>query len=345
MHIDLSALGWDDAFAAAYARQHHRPGQRPARVSRVDRGVCTALAADGPVRASLAGSLLAQAASDPGALPCAGDWLVVRTWPDGRLTAEAILPRRTAIVRAVAGEESFGQLLAANVDAVAVVEPVDPSPDLGRIERLLALAWESGAKPLLVLTKADLAADPLALAEQMPGRESGVEVHAVSVRTQLGLDALRPLVAYGRTLGLLGQSGAGKSSLVNALAGAQVMRTQTLRGDGRGRHTTTYRALIPMPGGGAVLDTPGIRLVGMFDTAAGLDRAFADVTELAEHCRFQDCNHADEPGCAVRAAVDDGALSPRRFAHWQKLQKEQMLAAVRRMKRESRGKSRRLARP
>ncbi|MET7393038.1 ribosome small subunit-dependent GTPase A [Dactylosporangium sp. NPDC005572] len=345
MTIDLSALGWDDDFAAAYARRHDLPGQRPARVSRVDRGICTALAADGPVRASLAGSLLARGAQDPAALPCAGDWLVVRTWPDQRVTAEAVLPRRTAIVRAVAGEESFGQLLAANVDAVAVVEPVDPSPDIGRIERLLALAWESGAKPLLVLTKADLAADPLALAAQMPGRESGVVVHAVSTRTGLGLDALRPFVAHGRTLGLLGQSGAGKSSLVNALAGAPVMQTQTLRTDGRGRHTTTYRALVPMPGGGAVLDTPGVRLVGMFDTAAGLDRAFADVTELAAHCRFQDCRHAEEPDCAVRAAVEDGVLNARRFAHWQKLQKEQMLASVRRMRRESRSKAKRLARP
>jgi ribosome biogenesis GTPase len=344
MSIDLSALGWDDAFAAAYARAPAGPAQRPARVTRVDRGVCTALTSGGPVRASLAGTLLAQAARDPGALPCAGDWLVVRTWPDGRLTAEAVLPRRTAIIRAVAGEESFGQVLAANVDTVAVVEPVDPSPDLGRIERLLALAWESGAKPYLVLTKADLAADPEALAAQMPGRASGVEVHAVSARTGLGLDQLRPLVGHGRTLGLLGQSGAGKSSLVNALAGAPVMQTQTLRADGRGRHTTTYRALIPMPGGGAVLDTPGVRLVGMFDTAAGLDRAFEDVTQLATRCRFQDCRHGDEPGCAVRTAVEDGELSPRRYASWQKLQKEQMLASVRRMKRESRER-RRLARP
>ncbi|MDG6109493.1 ribosome small subunit-dependent GTPase A [Dactylosporangium aurantiacum] len=341
MTIDLSALGWDDAYAALYSGRFDQPGQRPARVSRVDRGVCTALASDGPLRASLSGGLLARGAADPESLPCAGDWLVVRTWPDGRLTAEAVLPRRTAIVRAVAGEESFGQVLAANVDAVAVVEPVDPSPDLGRIERLLALAWESGARPVLVLTKCDLAADPEALAGQMP---DGVAVHAVSARTGMGLEALRPLVAYGRTLGLLGQSGAGKSSLVNALAGAQVMQTQALRADGRGRHTTTYRALIPMPGGGAVLDTPGVRLVGMFDTVAGLDRAFADVTHLATLCRFDDCRHGEEPGCAVRDAVEDGELSPRRFASWQKLQKEQKLASVRRLKRESRDR-RRLARP
>ncbi|MGI5244345.1 ribosome small subunit-dependent GTPase A [Dactylosporangium sp. CA-139066] len=344
MNIDLSALGWDAGWDDAFRRDFAGPGQRPARVSRVDRGVCTALTGGGPVRASVAGSLLARAAQDPGALPCAGDWLVVRAWPDGRITAEAVLPRRTAIVRAVAGEQSFGQVLAANIDAVAVVEPVDPSPDLGRIERLLALAWESGARPHLVLTKADLAADPEALAAQMPGRASGVRVHAVSARTGMGLDELRPLVAHGRTLGLLGQSGAGKSSLVNALAGAAVMQTRAPRADGRGRHTTTYRALVAMPGGGAVLDTPGVRLVGMFDTEAGLDRAFTDVTLLAQDCRFQDCRHGEEPGCAVRAAVEEGELSPRRYASWQKLQKEQMLASVRRVRRESRER-RRPARP
>ncbi|GAA3281805.1 ribosome small subunit-dependent GTPase A [Dactylosporangium vinaceum] len=340
MSIDLSALGWDDGFAECFRRAFALPGHRPARVSRVDRGVCTALTSAGPVRASVAGGLLARAAHDPRALPCAGDWLVVREWPDGRVTAEAVLPRRTAIVRATAGEDSFGQVLAANLDAVAVVEPVDPSPDIGRIERLLALAWESGARPHLVLTKADLAADPEALALQMPGRESGVAVHAVSARTGLGLDGLRPLVARGRTLGLLGQSGAGKSSLVNALAGAPLMQTRALRADGRGRHTTTYRALIPMPDGGAVLDTPGVRLVGMFDAVAGLDRAFGDVTLLAQGCRFQDCRHGDEPGCAVRAAVEDGELSARRFASWQKLQKEQKLASVRRVRRESRERRR-----
>ncbi|WP_433217236.1 ribosome small subunit-dependent GTPase A [Dactylosporangium sp. CS-047395] len=339
MSIDLSALGWDDGFAEVFGR-FDVPGQRPARVSRVDRGVCTALTAGGPVRASVAGGLLARAAQDPRAMPCAGDWLVVRDWPDDRITAEFVLPRRAAIVRATAGEESFGQVLAANIDAVAVVEPVDPSPDPGRIERLLALAWESGAKPHLVLTKADLAADPEALAAQMPGHASGVTVHAVSARTGLGLDGLRPLVAHGRTLGLLGQSGAGKSSLVNALAGAPVMQTRALRSDGRGRHTTTYRALIPMPDGGAVLDTPGVRLVGMFDTVAGLDRAFADVTLLARGCRFDDCGHGDEPGCAVRTAVEEGELSPRRYASWQKLQKEQKLASVRRQRRENRERRR-----
>jgi ribosome biogenesis GTPase len=319
MNIDLSSLGWDDDFAAECARLARG---EPARISRVDRGVCTALAAGGPLRATLSGDLLAAAAADPTTLPCAGDWVAVRTWPDRRLTMEAVLPRRTAIVRASAGEESFGQVLAANVDAVAVVEPMDPSPDLARIERLLALAWESGARPLVVLTKADLAANATAVAEQVAEAAAGAEVFAASARTGKGLKPLRPFIAYGQTLGLLGPSGAGKSSLVNALAGTTVMGTQALRADGRGRHTTTHRALIPLPGGGAVLDTPGVRQVGLFDAASGLDRAFADVTALAERCRFHDCRHETEPGCAVRVAVEDGELAPRRLASWRKLQKE-----------------------
>jgi ribosome biogenesis GTPase / thiamine phosphate phosphatase len=329
MRIDLSSLGWDDAFAEA-RRRLSSPGS-PARVSRVDRGVCTALSADGPVRASVSGSLLAAAAADPTALPCAGDWVLVRTWPDAKLTMEAVLPRRTAIVRAAAGEPPRGQVLAANLDAVAVVEPMDPSPDLGRIERLLALAWESGARPLVVLTKADLAADPEAVARQIGAAAPGVDVFAASARTRKGLKPLKPFIRYGQTLGLLGPSGAGKSSLVNALAGATVMGIQQLRADGRGRHTTTHRALVPLPGGGAVLDTPGVRQVGLYDSAAGLARAFADVAGLAARCRFHDCRHELESGCAVLAAVEAGELAPRRLASWRKLVKEQSLERARKI--------------
>jgi ribosome biogenesis GTPase len=329
MLVDLPSLGWDGHFASAYGR-FDRPGRRAARVTRVDRGVCTALAADGSLRASLSGSLLAAAAADPTALPCAGDWVVVRDWPDDRTTLEAVLPRRSVIARAGTGPESTGQVLAANLDTVAVVEPMDPSPDLGRVERLLALAWESGARPLLVLTKADLAADPAAVADQLAAVAAGAEVFAVSARQGRGVERLRPFVGYGQTLGLLGRSGAGKSSLVNALAGATVMETKALRSDGRGRHTTTYRALVALPGGGAVVDTPGLRQVGLFDSTAGLDRAFADVAALAAACRFRDCRHEAEPGCAVLAAVDDGALAPRRLASWRKLREELTAEARRR---------------
>ncbi len=208
MTIDLSSLGWDDAFAADFERLASRPRGpnelRPARVSRVDRGFCTALAADGPVRASFSGGLLTGAVADPARMPCAGDWVIVRAWPDERLTAEVVLPRRTAIIRAAAGVEPRAQVLAANLDTVAVVEPMDPSPDLARIERLLALAYQSGARPVVVLTKADLAADPVAVAEQVAAASAGAEVFAASARTGEGLRPLQPFIGYGKTLGLLG---------------------------------------------------------------------------------------------------------------------------------------------
>jgi ribosome biogenesis GTPase / thiamine phosphate phosphatase len=333
MVFDLASLGWDATFARAFhpyaGRQDHMPG----RVARVDRGVCTVLTAAGTVRASLAGAVLSASASDPVALPCAGDWVVVRGWPDDRITVEAVLPRRASIIRRTAGKGARGQLLAANLDAAAVVEPMDPGPDLGRIERLLSLAWESGARPVVVLTKADLVADPAAVAAAISDVAPGVDIVLVSVRLQDGLDELRPLVAPGRTLGLLGPSGAGKSTLVNALAGATVMATQASRGvDGKGRHTTSYRALIPIPGGGAVLDTPGLRAVGLLDAEAGLDRAFPDIDDLAATCRFGDCTHDGEPGCAVRVALDDGVLAPRRLASWRKLQRENAYETRRRRK-------------
>ena len=219
MRFDLASLGWDAAFDTAYPRHDLRPG----RVVRVDRGVCTVLCADGTYRASLAGAVLAGAAGDPARLPCAGDWVLVRVWPDDRVTAEVVLPRRTAIVRRTAGKAATGQVLAANLDAAAVVEPMHPTPDMARIERLLALAWASGAEPLVVLTKCDLVADPAAVAAQVAEVAPGVPVLPVSAQTGDGLADLRPRVAAGRTLALLGPSGAGKSTLVNALAGATVM--------------------------------------------------------------------------------------------------------------------------
>ncbi|MEV6810967.1 ribosome small subunit-dependent GTPase A [Micromonospora sp. NPDC051296] len=321
MTITLTALGWDTD-RAAYLRRI-RTDHRPGRVARVDRGVCTVFTEDGPLRASLGGAVLAAAAGDATRLPCAGDWVLLGTWPDGRVTVEAVLPRRTALIRRTAGKDASGQLLAANLDAAAVVEPVHPAPDAGRIERLLSLVHESGARPLVVLTKTDLAADPAAVARQFAALAPGVPVLPVSAERGTGLDPLRAEVAPGRTLGLLGPSGAGKSSLVNALAGAVVMPTQAIRRvDGKGRHTTTWRALVPLPGGGAVLDTPGVRAVGLLDGSAGLDRAFVDIADLAAGCRYGDCGHEAEPGCAVREALESGALTARRWESWRRLQRE-----------------------
>ncbi|MEV4415611.1 ribosome small subunit-dependent GTPase A [Catellatospora sp. NPDC049609] len=322
MTVSLSSLGWDDHFASAYPL-FDRPDHVPGRVVRADRGVCTVLTASGTHRASLGGPAMLAAAADPVALPCAGDWVALRCWPDERTTIEAVLPRRSAIVRRTADKDATGQVLAANLDTAAVIASPDPMPEPGTIERLLSLAWESGAQPLLVMTKADLVADPAALVAELEDLAPGVPVLAVSAERGTGLDALRPLIAPGRTLGLIGASGAGKSTLVNALIGTTVMATQAIRRvDGKGRHTTTHRALVPVPGGGAVLDTPGIRGVGLLDGETGLDRTFADIVSLIAQCRFTDCAHTTEPGCAVRRELDAGTLPARRWESWRKLQRE-----------------------
>jgi ribosome biogenesis GTPase len=333
MTFNLSSLGWDQDFQSAYAG-HARADQHPARVARVDRGVCTAIGVHGPHRVTVGGGLLAAAATDPTRLPGTGDWVAVRTWPDGRATVEAVLPRRTAIIRAAAGKEALPQVLAANVDSVAVVAPIDPEPDLGMVERLLAVAWESGARPLVVLSKVDLTPDVEPIRAEIAEIAPGVDVYAVSAATGYGLEALRPFVAAGRTLGLLGPSGAGKSTVVNALVGAIVMDTQAIRrADGRGRHTTTYRALVPLPGGGAVLDTPGLRSIGLADTTRGIKQTFADIDELARTCRFRDCTHGREPGCSVREALATGELAPRRIENWRKLRRENAAETRRRHRR------------
>ncbi|GAA2467446.1 ribosome small subunit-dependent GTPase A [Actinoplanes humidus] len=327
---DLPALGWDATLASAY-RPFDRPDTCAGRVLRADRGVCTVLTDDGVQRASLAGNLLLSAVGDPADLPCAGDWVVLRRWPDRRTTVELVLPRRTVLIRRTADKDSRGQVLAANMDTVAVVEPLHPMPDDARVERLLALAFESGAQPLIVLSKSDTSGDPQAVARQLSKIASGVRVQPVSTRTGAGIAELREYVTAGRTLALLGRSGAGKSTLVNALAGTDVMGVQEIRrADGKGRHTTAYRNLVLIPGGGAVLDTPGIRGVGLLDTAGGLDRAFADVAEMAEHCRFSDCGHDGEPGCAIQDALADGDLTPRRWESWRKLHHEVAVESGRR---------------
>jgi ribosome biogenesis GTPase len=322
MTYPLEALGFTGDLALSY-HPYDRSDVRPGRVLRADRGICTVFTPSGVERAGLGGRVLNAAVADPAGLPCAGDWVAVRRWPDRRLTVEAVLPRRTALIRGTAGKDAGGQVLAANMDVAAVVEPVHPEPDAARIERLLALAWDSGARPMLILTKCDTAADPPAVARQLARLAPGTPVVPVSAQLGTGLDEIRETVSAGRTLALFGRSGAGKSTLVNALAGAAVMGTQEIRrADGKGRHTTTYRALVPVPGGGAVIDTPGLRGVGLLDGATGVDRAFAEITALAEGCRFADCGHRAEPGCAVAAAVAGGDLTARRLAGWHALHAE-----------------------
>lgn len=315
MPITLRSLGYTDEVAEALG-----PGCVPGRISRVDKGLCTVLTEDGPQRASWSGALLGEIARNPQALPCTGDWVALHRWPDDPVTVERVAKRRTAIVRAEVGGSSRGQVLAANIDVVAVVTGLHPEPNIGRIERFLALAWDSGAEPLIVLTKADLVPDATALAEDVGNATPGVQVLVCSTVTGEGIDELRTLLG-NRTMALLGGSGAGKSSLINALAGADVLDVQEIRADGKGRHTSVRRELVPLPDGGVVIDTPGLRGVGLQDTE-GLAAVFTDIEELAERCRFADCAHSTEPGCAVRAALEDGSLPVRRYESWLKLQRE-----------------------
>jgi ribosome biogenesis GTPase len=329
----LSRLGYDPDWAEAFAKTRTVEvdglAPRPARVVRTDRGACDLLDDAGPHRATWGADVLAAVAQDPRAVPSTGDWAVVQPWPDGRSTVEAVLPRRTCVVRAQVGGSSSGQVLAANVDVVAVVEGLVPDPDLGRVERLLALAWESGAQPRLVLTKGDLAPDGEELAADI-GLEvaAGCPVDVTAAHEGRGLDELHALLAGGATVALLGASGVGKSTLLNALVGATVMRTQTLGAVQKGRHTTVTRELHLAAGGGAVIDTPGLRSVGLAG-GEGLEEVFADVEDLAAQCRFNDCQHDTEPGCAVLAAVDAGELAERRLASWRKLQREAAFQARR----------------
>jgi len=288
-------------------------------VVRVDRATAVVEDPDGaaePVRATWGGPLLAAIAEDPEAAPTTGDHVGLRFWPDERITVDAVLPRRTLLTRADADGGSKRQVLAANVDTVAVVEGLVPDPDLRRISRLLTLAWASGAEPVVLLTKTDLAPDGPELAAQLQV-SSACPVIEVSVVTGAGVAQVRELLAGERVMALLGASGAGKSSLVNALAGDPVMRVQELRKDGKGRHTTVTRELHRVAGG-YVIDGPGLRGVGITG-GQGLDLTFADVLGFADGCRFSDCGHESEPGCAVLAAVDAGELEADRIDAWRQL--------------------------
>ncbi|MFE5599778.1 ribosome small subunit-dependent GTPase A [Streptomyces coelicoflavus] len=316
----LTSYGWDDDWADAFA-PYAAEGLLPGRVVRVDRGQCDIVTADGLVRADTA----FVTPNDPLRVVCTGDWVAVDPEGGHPRYVRTYLPRRTAFVRSTSSKRSEGQILAANVDHAIVAVSLAAELDLARIERFLALAWESGAQPLVVLTKADLVPDPVTLAYLVQDVETaapGVPVLSVSAEQGEGLDVLTAVVSGGTAV-LLGQSGAGKSTLANALLGEDVMGVQAIRDvDGKGRHTTTTRNLLALPGGGVLIDTPGLRGVGLWDAGSGVDQVFAEIAELAEECRFHDCAHESEPGCAVLAAIDSGALPERRLESYRKLMRE-----------------------
>ncbi|MGP4008389.1 ribosome small subunit-dependent GTPase A [Streptomyces sp. 4N124] len=315
----LTPYGWDEAWADQFT-PYVSEGLLPGRVLRVDRGQCDVVTTDGVVRADTA----FVTPNDPLRVLCTGDWAVVEPAGNPRYV-RTYLPRRTAFVRSTSSKRSEGQILAANVDHAIVAVSLAVEVDLGRIERFLALAWESGAQPVVALTKADLVPEAATLAHLVQDVETtapGVPVLPVSAVDGAGLDVLAAVVSGGTSV-LLGQSGAGKSTLANALLGEDVMDVQATRDvDGKGRHTTTTRNLLRMPGGGVLIDTPGLRGVGLWDAETGVGQVFSEIEELAERCRFHDCAHEAEPGCAVLAAIDSGELPVRRLESYRKLLRE-----------------------
>jgi ribosome biogenesis GTPase len=316
----LAALGWGEAFATSF-REQAEPGRRPGRVVAEDRGLYLVATAAGDVPASVSGRFRFQANEDAGAWPAVGDWVALDARPDGG-TIHAVLPRRSAFSRMAAGKETRTQVIGANVDVVFVVTSLNHDFNVRRLERYLAAAWESGARPVVVLSKADLAEDvdgPLLAAESVA---PGVPILVVSAIDGTGLEAVRSHFAPGCTVAVVGSSGVGKSTLINALAGRELQAVAEVRlDDGRGRHTTIRRELVRLDDGALVLDTPGMREFAL-DDEEGLGSLFADLEAIANGCRFGDCAHRSEPGCAVQAATLDGTLAVARVEAYVKLSRE-----------------------
>ena len=339
--MNLQELGWNAHFADAF-QPYAEQDLIPARVVARHHGPCELLTERGPLGGITAGRM------DEDALPVVGDWVAVRPLEGERKAViEAVLPRRGAFTRKEAWRRAVAQVVAANVDTAFLVTAFGHDLNPRRLERYLTAAWDSGADPVIVVNKLDLAEDPaheLALVESVA---VGVPVYAVSSKTGEGFDALDSQLLAGRTIALLGSSGVGKSTLLNRLLGRERQSTAETSGDGRGRHTTTKRELVPLPSGALLIDTPGMRELALWADEESLDTTFAEIPQLAAQCRFTDCAHEREPGCAVRAALADGGLEPARYESYRKLQRELRALELRRdnrLRSERRKEARRLSR-
>ncbi len=313
----LSELGWATVFAEQLSPEE---AERlvPARVFGVHRTHITVMAEEGELSMSLGGRWFQL---DPQERPTVGDWVLVS---EERDSVVRLLKRKSLLKRLSPGRTGEVQLIAANVDTLFLVTSCNQDFNPRRLERYLALAYEAGIEPVVVLTKADLCEDRARYVDDARRLVPGLEVAAVNARDRAELAPLAPWLRVGRTVALLGSSGVGKSTLVNTVADAQVQRTAEIReDDGKGRHTTTHRSLHPLPGGGLMLDSPGMRELGMADAELGVRQMFEDVEALAHRCRFADCEHDTEPGCAVKAAIEAGELSDERLDSYRKLSREE----------------------
>ena len=339
--MNLEDLGWDASYAEAF-EPYAADNLIPARVSARHHGPCELFTERGRMGGLPAGKL-----SDE-ELPAVGDWVAVRP-VDGERKAviEAVLPRRTSFTRKEAFKRTVEQVIAANVDTVFVVTAFGFDLNPRRLERYLTAAWDSGSSPALIVNKSDTAIDTEAELFEIEPVAMGVPVHAVSAVTGDGLDTLDSYLLPGSTIALLGSSGVGKSTLVNRFAGREVLATADTSAGGRGRHTTSHRELVPLPSGAILLDTPGMRELQLWADEEALDTTFSEIAELAGQCRFNDCAHKSEPGCAIRRALYEGTLARERWDSYCKLQREMRALAIRkdaRLRSEARKQRARFAR-
>jgi len=312
--MTLAELGWNDFFAQAFASLG-TAGWVPARITLELKGYFEVTGEFGAKLGECTGKYI-DGVKSTADYPAIGDWVAVAPQPgdETRASIHARLPRRTKFSRKTAGQEEIEQIVAANVDTVFLVSALDGNHHLHRLERYLAAAWASGAQPVILLNKADLADDPVEMKQEISQVAPAVPVFVISAHTRRGLKALAPYLQPGATIALLGSSGVGKSTLINQLVGESRQDTQEVReADGKGRHTTTSRELLITPGGVIVIDTPGMREIQPWEAGAGVDAAFQDVAAIAGRCRFGDCSHTVEPGCAVQLALADGSLEPGRW--------------------------------
>jgi ribosome biogenesis GTPase len=318
----LEKLGWGPSFQEAW-RSRASEGEEPARIA-ADHGVEYVLySARGDLRATVPGRLRMAIRKGESVRPVVGDWVSFEPrLQEGTSLIQAVLPRRTQLVRKAAGRTEEEQVVAANVDVVFLVSALTRDLNPRRLERYLTVAWDSGAWPVLVLTKADLCDDVGAARERIATLAQDVPLHTVSSLTGEGLDALWQYIGGNRTVALIGSSGVGKSTLINRLLGSARQEVGDVREDDKGRHTTTHRELFVLPQGGLVIDTPGMRELGLIESEEGLRTAFVDIEELGAGCRFSDCRHQTEPDCAVQEALRDGRLAPERLENYRKLVQE-----------------------
>ncbi|NJK73805.1 MAG: ribosome small subunit-dependent GTPase A [Microcoleus sp. SU_5_6] len=320
--MNLDSLGWNDFFASSFA-PYRLQGFAVGRIAIAYRNTYVLYSEAGELAAEITGKLRHRA-SEPQDFPAVGDWVVIRAIEsEARSTIHAILPRKTKFSRKTIGAKTEEQIVAANVDTVFLVSGLDGDFNLRRIERYLILAWESGASPVIVLNKADLCDNIEGRITEVSAVAIGVPIIVLSAANNRGLDELKPYLRSGKTVALLGSSGVGKSTITNQLLPEATQTVQPVRqSDDRGKHTTTHRELIVLPTGGLIIDNPGMRELQIWAGDTGLQETFADIETLAQQCRFRNCQHDNEPGCAVQQALAEGKLDDSRFLSYQKLQKE-----------------------